>query len=68
MSPAPQPGIYTDNCDTRYHATRNAKTGWWVQKLPPGPGAPPEPFQKPDFEAACHAGFFTFHSPNHASI
>lgn len=65
MSQPPLPGRYLDSCQTTYHATLNKKTGWWLQRIPPGPGAPPEPFQQPDFPAACNAQIFVFQSVIH---
>ena len=61
MSPTPEPatGLYLDSCGTRYMATHEKKTGWWLQKQPAFGCAGPATFQKPDFPAAVLAGVFT---------
>ena len=62
MSPTPEPraGIYLDSSGTRYLATHEKRTGWWLTKQPNPGNEPPAPFQKPDFQAAVMAGVFTY--------
>ena len=61
MSPSPEPatGLYLDSCGTRYLATHEKRTGWWIQKQTGERGRPPAAFQRPDFAASVNAGIFT---------
>ena len=62
MSPTPEPipGYYLDSCQTRYRATHDKRSGWWLQKMSGEKGRPPAAFQYADFAAACNAKTFTF--------
>ena len=57
-TPEPRPGLYLDSCQTRYQATHDKRTGWWIHKI----GGPQPPYQKPDFQDAVLAKIFTFQS------
>ena len=60
MSPTPEPptGMYRDSTGTRYLATHEKRSGWWIQKQPAFGCAGPDAFQRPDFPAAVLAKIF----------
>ena len=62
MSPTPEPraGLYLDSIGTRYLATHEKRTGWWIQRQTGEKSRPPAPFQRPDFAASVNAGVFTY--------
>lgn len=54
-SPEPIPGMFLDNCGTRYRATKVPKIGWWIQREGTRPS---ESFPYPDFPTAVQDGLF----------
>ena len=57
-APEPTPGLYRDSTGTHYQATKKAKTGWHLEKLPAR--EPSAAFPREDFPEAVKRGIFTY--------